>query len=160
MNEIQRKNDGGEVRETRSRSPWRAVLIALCLGLAVLGGPTPVMAEIEDDLVMGTVEDGCDDNDRVHLPDLDGTYFELNGKRVSGIITYRRGDELVAKREGENAPPPVTITRDAFGFTDEPCEDEGLTPIQIFLIGIPAAAIIGLVSYGVARRQMLRRSGA
>lgn len=130
-------------------------LIIALLGAWLMVGPA--VAEIDEDLVMGSVEDGCADNDRVHLPDLDGTFFELNGERVSGIITYRRDDVLVAKREGGNAPAPVTITRDAFGFTDEPCENEGLTPLQIFLIGIPAAAIIGLVSYGVARRQMIRR---
>lgn len=129
-------------------------LIALACGMSM--ALAPAMAE-DEDLVKGRVEDGCGDNDRVHLPDLDGTFFELNGERVSGVITYRRDDVLVAKREGENAPDPVTITRDAFGFTDEPCENEGLTPVQIFLVGIPMAAIIGLVSYGVARRQMARR---
>lgn len=144
------------------RGPARLIAIIMALMIALACGMSmavaPAMADLEDeDLVMGRVEDGCGDNDRVHLPDLDGTFFELNGERVSGVITYRRDDVLVAKREGENAPDPVTITRDAFGFTDEPCENEGLTPVQIFLVGIPMAAIIGLVSYGVARRQMARR---
>lgn len=66
--------------------------------------------------------DGCEDADWVDIPEVEGGVFYYKGQPAPKRVTLRDGQTLqlvVGSRIG-------TITRKMLGFTNEPCDDDGV----------------------------------